>query len=400
VTDLAHPIALLIGFAGLLYKLRDLRRDPGNPALRAICVVLAALTGAVLVGWDPVYVGLDRLTGVPNLAKPVEHALALTAAAAVQVLFLNLGDPHTARQHARVRWAALGVVLAVMAVAFALGDFDVEAPATFATLYADDPNIVWYMLVYLSYLALAMIDIFRSSTQYARHATPRLLRWGIWLLAIGSVIGLAYVTHKAGFITARRLGRTPPWSEAGGSRLLITSGIAFVTAGLVLPSAGAAVLELLRWPSRYRLHRQLHPLWADITTAVPEVVLYQANRRRFIPRRITSALYRLVIEIHDGQLQLQAYLRPGDRNRVTALTGDPAVADACLIAIAIERQRAGTGAETAETEIPADTPDQSIFAPHAAAVRLARVAAAYRDSPVVAEARTAVLSASETPRRP
>ncbi|WP_067508985.1 MAB_1171c family putative transporter [Actinoplanes sp. TFC3] len=390
MTDLGHPIAFLIGLTGLLFKLRDLRRDPGNPALRAICGVLAALTGAVLVGWEPVYVGLDRLAGIPNLAKPVEHALALTAAAAVQVLYLNLGDPHTARRRARLRWAALVAVLVIMAVAFGLGGFTTEAPDDFATRYADDPNIIWYMLVYLSYLALAMADIYRSSTRYARHATARLLRWGIWLLAIGSVIGLAYVVHKAGFIITHRFGLAPPWAEATGSRLLITSGIAFVTTGLVLPSAGAAVLELVRWPGRYRLYRQLRPLWQDITAAVPGVVLY---RRQLVAGRITSALYRLVIEIHDGRLQLQAYLRPEDHTAASAL--DPATADACLIGIAIERQRANADVAILEPVPPKDA-DQSTFDPQAAAVRLARVATAYSHSPVVAEARNAVLADSRS----
>lgn len=378
MTDLGHPIAILIGLTGLLFKLRDLRRDPANPALRAICVVLAALTGAVLVGWEPIYVGLDRLVGVPNLAKPIEHALALTAAAAVQVLYLNLGDPQTARQRARVRWAALVVVLVVMGVAFGLGGFNVEAPDDFATLYADDPNIVWYMLVYLSYLALAMVDIYRSSTRYARHATPRLLRWGIWLLAIGSVIGLAYVVHKAGFIIAHRVGVAPPWAESSVSRLLITSGIALVTTGLVLPSAGAAAVELVRWPGRYRLYRQLHPLWQDITAAVPEVVLYREQLGR---GRIRSALYRLVIEIHDGQLQLQAYLRPEDHAAAAAL--DPVTADAYLIAAAIERQRANADAIPEPLTLE-DAADESTFDPQAAAVRLARVADAYAHLPVVA----------------
>lgn len=403
MTEYAHPVAAAIALVGLLLKLRDLRRDPGNPALRAICLVLGSLAGAVLVGWAPLYVGLDTLVGVPNLAKLLEHGLALTAAAAVQVLYLHLGDPATASRRARVRWLVLSAVLAVMVVMFWRADLDVETPHGFTDSYADDPHIVPYMLVYLSYLALAMADIFRTSTRYARHAPGRLLRVGIRLLAIGSVIGLAYVAHKAGFIVARRVDADPPWRESSGSRLLIVAGIAFVTSGLVLPSAGAAARDLARWPRRHRLHRRLHPLWRVVTEAVPEVVLYRPDdpsRDRLLLRGLRHALYRRVIEIHDGMLRLRPYADPADiaAARSAARTAGldegrvQAVADAAAIASAIRRRPTHPAVAAADPE--ADDQDADSANPESAARRLVAVAEAFRDSPIVAGVRRGAVDAA------
>ncbi|MCU7729912.1 hypothetical protein ODJ79_39875 [Actinoplanes sp. KI2] len=401
MTAWAHLVSAGVALIGLLLKIRDLRRNPGNPALRAICITLAGLCGAVLAGWDPVAGTIDSVSHVPNLAKLLEHCLALTAAAATQALFLNLGDPSTAGRRSRYRWLILVGVVAVMTTAFALGGFRVEAPETFVTYYAGSPYLAPYLLAYLAYLALAMVDIFRMSFRYARHAPGRLLRTGIRLLATGSIIGLVYVVHKAAFTIAHRLDVSLAWDEGLVSRLLTLAGIAFVTTGLTLPALGAFGSDIVHWPARHRLHQHLYDLWAAVTDAVPEVVLYPAadsGRRRLVLRGLQHALYRRVIEIHDGLLRLRPYADPADvaaaRDHAADLDLPGAVRDAVLdaatIASAIRRRPTHSAMPTDDVTAPDAAPGDF----DSAAAHLARVADAFTASPVIARIRNGGLAAA------
>lgn len=73
------------------------------------------------------------------------------------------------------------------------------------------------------------------------------------------------------------------------------------------PSVG----ELLYWPRRRSLCRNLHPLWLALYTAFPDICLNPpADPTQAAPLPIRDsggALYRLVIEIHDGLRRLRAH---------------------------------------------------------------------------------------------
>jgi hypothetical protein len=168
VTYYDHLITGLIALLALVFKARQLARDPRNPALWSICGTLGGLGVAVIIGWRPLYLQIDESTGIPNLARYLMHAVALVAAASVQTLFLYLGDPGKAPRRARLRWLTLAAAVAIMGLEFLYGGFDIEAPDDFATRFAGDSSLARYMLVYTAYLALSMTDILRMSIRYER----------------------------------------------------------------------------------------------------------------------------------------------------------------------------------------------------------------------------------------
>lgn len=301
---LVEPALATIAAIAAILKFRQLRRLPGNPGIRATCIILAALAGSVLIGWGPIYVGVDRAVGVPNLSRYLEHVVGLVAAAAVQDLFLHLGNPRQGAHRARVRWYILAVVAAVMAVLFSLGNFDVEAPEDFADVYAGTAGLALYNVPFLLFMTLAMTDIFRMSTRYSRQLPRSPLRFGIRLLAIGSVNGLLYVAHKAAFVVLTQAGVNLPWPEWVVSRPLVIIGVILAAGGLVIPAVGSTALG--RYPRRYRLYRDLHPLWSAIVQVNTAVSLSPPARRPSV-RAMEVALYRRVIEIRDGLREFSTY---------------------------------------------------------------------------------------------
>ncbi|MFF5085323.1 MAB_1171c family putative transporter [Actinoplanes sp. NPDC000266] len=393
-----YVVAALIAFVACGVKLRQLRRDPHNPALRAICGALAALGLCVVVGWPPLYVALDEATGLPNIARYIEHSISLVAAASVQTLFLFLGDPERAPRRVQIRWIALGVAVAVMGAAFAQGKFNVEAPLDFATRYANTPQLSQYMLAFLAFLLVTMYDILRRSAQYGQQLPPSLLRLGTRLLLAGSVVGLIYVAHKATFLICRLLDLPLSWDEGPVSQTLLLLGITLVAGGLVIPGIGPYLTDVWQWPRRYRLYTDMMPLWEDIHGVVRDVNLHPPRRRPSI-RLMSVALYRRVIEIRDGLRELRKYVNATVVSHATQLATEHelpardarATGEAAGIAVMLDyviatpadaRKPLADKSATRVTQDAGDSLDED-------AQWLASVSRAYAQSPIVAEVRRA-----------
>lgn len=92
----------------------------------------------------------------------------------------------------------------------------------------------------------------------------------------------------------------------------LTFFLACVVAGIVV-SVPLISLLLTRtgWDRTGRYCRRLHPLWADLTAAVPEIVLQTSagtGRGRVDP---ASRLHRMIVEIRDCLLHLKNYSSTG-----------------------------------------------------------------------------------------
>ncbi|MEU8896809.1 MAB_1171c family putative transporter [Nocardia sp. NPDC048505] len=113
--------------------------------------------------------------------------------------------------------------------------------------------------------------------------------------------------------------------------------LAALTAVLAIPLVRALQIRT-GWDRSGRDCRRLHPLWADLTAAVPEVVLTPGVARHPDPE---LRLYRMTIEIRDALVLLEPYA-PADPE-----TGVRAYADRIAGAV---RARAG-GASPAGTRV-------------------------------------------------
>ena len=308
------PSALL--WAAVAYRLPALRRSPRDRRLRAYWSATLSFALAATVLLPPVYLAIDGLVGRPNVARLLGNALVLVSAWFNQAFlhYLNYPEIQAQQRIRRAGWVLLGA-LALLATFFALAGIEEEA-WDFTGHHAAAPFVLEFRLVYLGYLAFALVQVVRLAWRYAGLVDRPALRLGLRVVAAGGMVGLAYVAHEALYAATRRLGLTYPLPEpARTTELLIAVAVALLVTGSTMPAWGPriGVPTLYRWMQRYRAYRRLHALWVTLCEANPEIA--------FLPRRSALAdalrvrnlgfhLYRRVVEIWDGRLALQPYVDP------------------------------------------------------------------------------------------
>lgn len=308
-------VAAAVLWAAVAYQLVALRRAGESPVPRWLALAFATLAVALTLNLRPVYFGFDRLVGDPNLGELVIHGLVLVAGWSAQSAIVHF---HQERATARVKIARRAIVLTATLVAmtsfFILAPVDVET-VEFTTTYAAAPYVAEYWLAYLAFLGFALGDVARMNWLYA--GPPDLLRAGLRLLAVGAAFGLVYVIHKAGYVGLRRwsdLDLSSPWhTSVSRSSMALCAVLAAV--GTTLPRWGPWCSRIPSQISSLRTYRRLAPLWSAVHAACPERVLVRP-RHPWIdsldPRDIDFRLYRRVIEIRDGEMELRSFVAQAD----------------------------------------------------------------------------------------
>ncbi|GGL00180.1 MAB_1171c family putative transporter [Mangrovihabitans endophyticus] len=418
MNDVLYPVAAVVAWAAFLYRLvRGLRRDPGDPALYAICTAFA-LMGAIFTISTPVIWGaLDRAAGMPNLSLLVSQGGVVAFSVTIQCLIIFWTRPRAQGwRHARWRVAAVVLVLTLMAVLFSLTAEREESLRTAAASYAHDPAYAAYLGIYVAAVALGVVDIMRLCLSYAGGAGRSWLTRGLRVTAAGGGLGLLYCLLRTVTLVAAQVDSDPyrweflvPPVSAVGAMLIVV--------GLTLPGLGPKMSAAAGWIVRRRAYRAIRPLWEAVRVTTPEVVLDRSGGRRGPDHR----LHRRIIEIGDGLRAVREHvddrvgrLAAGAAHRA-GLTGGELAATVyaaqlrvafaareaqrrrdALEPTAAERARrrrwdAWLGTQRAGTPLPADAADgpavhRSPGRDLADEVRwLAAVAAALSRSPVVAD---------------
>ncbi len=304
-----YPAVALLALLALAYKIPPLVRDPRSPARRALVAMLACLVWAPAVNTPFVYARFDGLTGVPNLARLIAHYGIIGFAVSVQLLLLYWTVENPPRRSTWIRLLAVAGAAVAMAVFFALAPLDVSLTSEFTIRYGDAPYMAEYMLVYLGYFVVALVDILRQSWRFAGLTRRRFLRLGLRLVSYGAVFGLAYCLEKGSYILARNLGYELISADVQEqtSPLLTGPGCVLMLIGFTIPSWGPRVAARGAWLQRLRVYRQLYPLWKLLYDATPEIALDPGQSRFGALRDIEYRLVRRVVEIRDGWLALRPY---------------------------------------------------------------------------------------------
>ncbi|MGW4842528.1 DUF6545 domain-containing protein [Nocardia brasiliensis] len=106
--------------------------------------------------------------------------------------------------------------------------------------------------------------------------------------------------------------RAAAGASSGAPRPLLVIGTFLAALSLISLVAIPLIHALVRraeWDRTGRHCRRLRPLWQDLTTAVPEVVLHAAG---FDQQDPASRLYRMTVEIGDALLQLKYFAPVAD----------------------------------------------------------------------------------------
>jgi hypothetical protein len=343
VSKVIYPLVALLALIALAYKIPPLLRDPRSPTRRVLVAMLACLVWAPAANTPFIYVRIDALTGVPNLARLIAHYGIVGFAVSVQILLLHWTVEHPPRRSTWLRLLAVAATVVAMAVFFVLAPLDVSLTSEFTSRYGDAPYMAEYMLVYLGYFLIALVDILRLAWRFAGLTRQRFLRVGLRLVSYGAVFGLAYCLEKGFYIAARNAGYDPIPAHAQEqmSPLLTGPGCVLMLIGFTIPSWGPR-LALVH---RFQTYRGLYPLWRLLYEVTPEIALDPGQVRRGAVRDIDYRLVRRVVEIRDGWLALRPYF---DARVAAARTGAPdeEVLAAVLVAAAGAKARGEVPAET------------------------------------------------------
>lgn len=351
------PLVAVVGAIALAYKIPALLRDPRSPTRRALVAMLACLVWAPTMNTPAVYLAFDRLVGVPNLARLVAHTGILGFAVSVQILLLHWTVPQPARWRTWMRLASVAVAATAMMVLFILAPVD-ESTVEFTVRYGDAPYIDQYMMVYLGYFAVALVDIMRLSWRYARLTSRPFLRLGLRLVTVGAALAVAYCVEKAGYVAARRFGVElfPAAVQESFSSILAVPGALLMLVGFTIPSWGPRVAAMPTSLRRYRTYRRLGPLWRLLHRATPEIALDPAAGRSTLAelRDLEYRLVRRVVEIRDGWLALRPYLDRRTADAARRLAQRAGLDDARTTAVVHAAVLTGACAAKAQGEPAAD----------------------------------------------
>ena len=380
-------VAALEGTAGL-YKLGQLlrlirRQWPRRHELteqdreaRATTASVAAtmLTplGAFVIASPPGYVAVDRLFGVPNIASAFVYSSVVLFTVATQAMTLFHRHGYTeAWPRVRRRLLVTGGVLLTMWVLFTLaatqGVVAEQHVVDFDAHYAREPLVMGFYLLFWTTYTVNEISLTSMTWHWAQQVRRGLLRLSLRLLSGGAAISLGYSLFKIVALGDRWRGGRGDLDVLSNmvGRMLASVGAMTMAAGVLLPVLGAPLLRWTRQLAHLRLHWALEPLWRELTTAFPEIVLVlhhpprpvRSRLRRHLGhtswyrhldhwwqnrislRGVEDRLYQRVVEIQDGLLALRPYMDPTvadtarRHGRAAGLTGtdlDTAVVASCL----------------------------------------------------------------------
>lgn len=342
MSSVVYPLVALLALIALAYKIPPLIRDPRSATRRALVAMLACLVWAPAANTPFVYVRIDELIGVPNIARLIAHYGIIGFAVSVQLLLLHWTVTDPPRSRTWFRLIAVAAAVAAMAVFFTLAPLDTTLTREFTTVYGDAPWMPEYMLVYLGYFVIALVDILRLSWRFARLTRQRFLSLGLRLVGYGAVFGLAYCVEKAFYVATRNAGwePIPPAVQEQMSPLLTGPGCVLILIGFTIPSWGPRVAAAGTWWRRLRTYHRLYPMWELLSRATPEIALDPGQIHRGAVRDIEYRLVRLVVEIRDGWLALRPWF-DARVARDAGGDGDPDRVQAAVLAAAVRAKARG-----------------------------------------------------------
>jgi hypothetical protein len=338
-------------------------------------------------------VTLDRLAGIPNLARLLGHSFIMLTAWNARTTLSYVNYPfEEARSRVRRHGAILVVALTFMVVLFGLAPVD-EETIQFMSMYATAPFILEYWLVFLGFLGVALFDIVRLDLAHAARADNPALKLGLRTVALGGIVGLGYVVNEGLYVLGAQVNATYPLGDKDMvTTVLVAGGTSLMIIGSTMPAWGPKVglLAAARWLDRYQTLRVLYPLWTDLYRVSPEIALAPPSSSltdALSLRDQNIRLYRRVVETRDGLLTLRQYVDSrvredaGALGRSAGVSGDAleVVTEAATVAAAIRAKEQGR--PMVEGDVVAAAPADSDLIAEAA--YLTRLSLAYRSSPVV-----------------
>ncbi|MGW6929424.1 MAB_1171c family putative transporter [Lentzea sp. NPDC054927] len=366
---------LVVAWGFVLFRMRLINRSPQGRV--AALAVLCIATSVTLVVRQLRY-ALDQLTGVPDLTILVAGVMTLAGIAFVLQFALLVAGTHV--RFVRVARVVLAGAVLVMIAMFVIVPRRMDEP-DFGYWHPAHPATITFHLVNISCLTAALVAGVVVLYPLWRRRAHGSLRVALFLLWLGFLWLIGYTGCRYWYVIAYGFEFVPRGTRYATygqfTELAAALGVLLVVlGGLVQAWTNAA-----RWVRRLRGYRRLGPLWTELVTAVPAVVL--GNPPRWFAGSLELRLYRRTVEIRDAQLELAGRVSPDTRafaamNLEEAGITEPLALDACVLRIGLASPEALHPSETAAWSA-ASTVDDELTA-------LLELARELRDPAVVAAA--------------
>ncbi|MEV6953671.1 MAB_1171c family putative transporter [Streptomyces sp. NPDC051183] len=315
---------------------------------------------------------------VPHVARLLSNTFTLTAATSVLAFLFQLNlDRERAQRQIRLRVIALAISVAGMSAFFAAEQLTGRNPALYAC----------YVLIYISYLGYTAKDFLLQTWAQSKRSTRRSQRWGLRTTSVGCGFALVYAAYKLFALVSIGLGLGLVPDHARCSTPLtpfrctfsVTApavAVLLITVGLTLPALLWPLSQLRRRRWERNSFAALEPLWREVTSAVPEVVLDPGSTEAEADAHdLDFHLHRRVIEINDCVLALRRYRQASVRDAAAAEVARRGAADtpegdaeveAAVISAAVDAKRTGllpdgeeappaAGTRSRKGDLPAET---------------------------------------------
>lgn len=334
----------------LLYKLYTLHWHPRDATQWASVRTHLMLALAFTTFCSPIYLAIDRFTGIPNVARLIGNGLGVIGGWCFQPVTAQLesaASPATRRVYAFLgsEWL-LAATLVALVVLFSRASLPISAPLDFPQRYSTAPFMAQYRLVLMLYMASVTGRVFWASLRnYAIVGqSPRAYRRiQTHLQTVGWGLCLGYASQESVFIVLVLLRRVPAQAYP-----VALANICIVGGTVCLLSS--MFFDAWHWCMQYRTHRRLYPLWRDLYEITPEIAL-DPPRSAFAdaldPRDLGLRLYRRVTETRDGIDALQPYgdtalvMQDGAHRGEARSHGGAALTTAASLRAAIDAKRSG-----------------------------------------------------------
>ncbi|MFC9227478.1 MAB_1171c family putative transporter [Streptomyces decoyicus] len=270
---------------------QGIRDREQRPLWFAIIMIALAMSTHL----DPVTATLAHVVPDAHWIDMTTHVFGVIDAAAVLWFICGAAGRH---RHTALVFGTAAMVITVLVA------LDAHAPPHARNMIAPSPaapgvpDLYWW--VFFSFHLVADSICGFVCWSYGRPGTPRLLRYGLRLFGTGMLLADLLWVLKLAYLHTRSAALAPLFSPVTGVEAV------FMAVGVALPVLAQA---RDRWRDG-RSYQELAPLWLDLTTAAPDVILGPNQRLQGMAIPLQLRLYRRVIEIRDAMIVLRNYVTP------------------------------------------------------------------------------------------
>lgn len=292
---------------------------------RALWGIIATLALALTFKLPAVKDGITHGTGIVDLAVLIKHwmiiLMIVPTFAYVAAIYGRSDDgtePIVRSERINIdRWARIIVPVSALVASLAMAlIFILAIPRPhptehFIPEHAGELAASAYIGIFYVFLGGSCILAFSLFATAARRAPSGTLRTALVLLSCAYGLGIVYTLHRSAFVLASLIGVGFPGGVDGTETITEAEQLGMMVLFLVGVTVGATKTASDRVCTWNRLAR-LWPLWHDLATALPQVLLTGRATGRVGDRlKVTLLPVRLesrIAEIRDAVLTLRHYV--------------------------------------------------------------------------------------------